>query len=143
MSTTTTRSTEEIRRIVADLYDAFSTGDAAPWASRLSTEHEPTGIGTDPQEFWVGREQLTRVFDAQVTEMHAAGISFEGGDAVVEIHGDVAWIADQPTLRMGDATIPVRLTMVLTAEGGDWQMAHFHLSNGVPNETMLDTSLTV
>ena len=141
---TTDATTEELRRIIADLYDAFAMGDAGPWATRLSLEHTPCGFGTDPQEFWSGRDQLTAVFNAQVVEMNAAGISFQSGTPVIDVRGDVAWVADQPTLHTGDgAAIPLRLTVVFTAEDDAWRMAHFHLSLGVANETMLDTTLTV
>ncbi|HUG85036.1 MAG TPA: nuclear transport factor 2 family protein [Euzebya sp.] len=145
MSTTTatTAAAEEIRRMLADLYDAFSTGDADPWAARLSVEHTPHGIGTDPQEFWSGRDQLTAVINAQISEMSAAGISFQGGSPLIDVRGDVAWIADQPTLRTGDGTaVPMRLTVVLTNEDDAWRMVSFHLSVGVPNETLLDATLT-
>ena len=145
MSNTTAESaTDEIRRIVADMYDVFTTGDPSPWTTRLVGEHSPTGFGTDPQEFWSGTEQMTEVFEAQVREMNAAGISIRGDSPVIEVRGDVAWIVDQPSLRTGDgSTVPLRLTSVFTGGSGAWQLAHFHLSAGIPNETMLDATLTV
>jgi hypothetical protein len=33
--------------------------------------------------------------------------------------------------------------MVFTSEDDAWRIAHFHLSVGVPNESLLDTTLTV
>lgn len=140
---TTDTVTSEIRRILADLYDAFALGDADPWADRLSTQHTPSGFGTDPQESWSGRDRLTTVFRAQVKEMHAAGMSFQGGEPVVDVRGDVAWVTDEPTLHTGSgASVALRLSIVLTREDAAWSMAHFHLSVGVPNETMLSASLT-
>jgi ketosteroid isomerase-like protein len=140
----TTDRIEEVRRVVADLYDSFATGDATPWASRLSSGHTPTGIGTDPHEFWSGRDKLSAVVQAQVREMNAVGISLESGSPVVDVQGGVAWVADQPTLRTGDGNaVRLRLTVVLTDEDGTWHMSHFHLSTGVPNERLVDTSLTV
>ena len=145
MSNTTAESAiDEIRQIVADLYDVFTTGDPSPWTGRLAGEHAPTGFGTDPQEFWSGTEQITAVLEAQVREMSAAGISIRGDSPTIELHGDVAWMVDQPTLRTCDgSTVPLRLSSVFTGGGGEWRLAHFHLSVGVPNETMLDATLTV
>jgi SnoaL-like domain len=152
MSDTTTEITpearaaavEELRRIVADLYDAFATGDAAPWISRLSGEHVPTGYGTDPTESWSGRDELTAVIEAQAGEMSAAGFSLRSGSPVFDGHSDVAWMIDEPTLRTGDGTdIPMRLTVLFTCEDDAWRVAHFHLSVGVPNESLLDATLTV
>jgi ketosteroid isomerase-like protein len=152
MSSTTTEmtteareaATEEISRLIADLYDAFGTGDPEPWTSCLSEEHAPTAFGTDPLEYWSGREKLLAVVDAQVREMNAAGISLQSGTPVINVRSDVAWVADQPTLRTGDgAVVPLRLTILLTSEDDAWRMAHFHLSVGVRNESMLDTTLTV
>lgn len=152
MSSTATQPTteereatiEEIRKLISDLYDVFATGNAEPWISRWSGEHSPTAYGSDRREFWSGREELTAVLDAQVREMNAAGISFESGTPVIDMRSDVAWVADQPTMRTGDGTaIPLRLTMVFTSEDDAWRIAHFHLSVGVPNESLLDTTLTV
>ena len=144
MSTATESKTTELRRLLADLYDAFAVGDASAWANRLTEAHSPFAFGTDPQEACSGAEQLRTVFDAQVKEMNANGITFQGGDAKIDIQSDVAWVADQPTLRMGDAVaVPMRLSLVLVNEGGQWNMAHFHLSVGVPNEQLLNVTLTV
>jgi SnoaL-like domain len=137
----TTTDSGEVRRLLADLYDAIATGDPRAWVSRLTPTS--TGIGTDPAEFWSGDEQLSAVVTAQAQEMHAAGFAFRGGTPIIEVRGEVAFIVDQPTLVTGSGEVPMRLSVVLTADRDTWHVAHFHLSIGVPNEQMLHTTLTV
>lgn len=141
--TTTTTTTDEAVRLVEEMYASFEQGDTGPWLDRMSTAHEPLGIGTDPDEFWRGRELLTEVVSAQLAEMSSLGIRFEPGEVTADSRGDVAWVANEPTLTFPDGTaVPMRFTAVLVREGAELRWAQWHLSIGVANEEALDAELT-
>ena len=141
--TSTRTLTEELNDLFEEMYAALITGDVSTWAARMSARHEPLGIGTDPHEFWVGRDRIAQVTGAQVEEMSAAGIRFVAGDIRTHSVGEVAWGVDQPTLRMPDGTqVPMRLTVVAVDEDGELRWTQFHLSMGVPNGEALQQDLT-
>ena len=142
--TSTRPLSDQAREFLADLYDSFATGDASPWADRLTMAHEPIVIGTDPAEFWDDRDHLVATVRAQAADIAASGTRFEGGAAHIESSGDVAWVADEPTMVLPDGrTIPMRLTGVFVREDGELRFAQGHLSVGHPNEDMLDLALPV
>ncbi len=148
MTATTTAgndaTTEEVRRFVADLYDAFATGDATAWVDRITGDHDAVAIGTDPDEFWDERDHMVATMKAQVASMSEAGFRLRSGTPHIGHRGDVAWIADEPTMVLPDAReIPMRMTAVLTREEDGWRYTHAHLSVGVPNEGLLDLALPV
>ncbi len=141
---TDTATTEEVRRFLADLYDAFATGDATAWVDRMTNDHAPVAIGTDPGEFWDEREHMVATMRAQAASMSAAGFRLRSGTARIGARGEVAWIADEPTMVLPDGReIPMRLTAVLTREDDGWRYAQVHLSVGHPNEGLLDLALPV
>ena len=57
--------------------------------------------------------------------------------------GTVGWAADRPTFVVGGKEIPLRLTLVLHREGGEWKVVQLHSSIGVPNEEAFGKELTV
>lgn len=140
---TSTTITDEATRFIGSMYDSFATGDADAWLDRITTEHEPLGIGTDPEEFWEGRGVLTSVIRAQLRELPAIGARFTAGDVRAQAHGDVVWVADRPTLSFPDGTsVPMRYSAVLVREADGLRWAQWHLSIGVANEEALDAELT-
>lgn len=62
------------------------------------------------------------------------GVSLEPGDPVAWEDGDVAWAADRPSFVVGEMRAPIRLTVVLLKEDGEWKIQHGHFSIGVPDE---------
>jgi ketosteroid isomerase-like protein len=149
MTTTTATTTdpatvEEVRTFLADLYDAFATGDPTAWVDRITSEHEPIMIGTDPDEFWDEREHMIATVRAQAESMSASGVQFRAGSPRISHRGDVAWLADEPTMVLADGRrIPMRLTGVFVKEDDGWRHAQLHLSVGHPNEQTLDLALPV
>ena len=54
------------------------------------------------------------------------------------------WVADQPTMRLADDTeVTMRLTAVAVEQDGRLVIQQLHVSVGVPNEEVLDQTLTV
>jgi ketosteroid isomerase-like protein len=132
----------EMTALLATFYSAISAGDPSGFEGSLAAD--ALVIGTDEAEWWQGKDEVVRVVRAQVSEMHDAGIRFTGGVPDVVEHGDVVWAADRPTIHLGDGTsVPVRLTVVATRDGGDLLVRQMHLSGGAPNEETVQQELTV
>ena len=132
----------DVRQLLDGLYDTVATGDASPWAAALA--EDALVIGTDEAEWWQGREAAMRVIQAQVAELQEAGLRYSGSDPQVAGMGDVLWIADRPAAVLPDGTtLPLRLTMVATRDGGALVVRQLHLSVGAPNEEALQQQLTV
>ncbi|HEX9765302.1 MAG TPA: nuclear transport factor 2 family protein [Nitriliruptorales bacterium] len=133
---------DEMTRLVTDMYAAFASGDKSAWGGRMAQDHEVVGIGSDPEEFWVGAAKLAEVTEAQVREMSAAGLAMAGGKLRVGSQGDVAWAVDEPAMTLPNgAAVPFRMTVIAVKEAGELRWTHFHLSAGVPNEEVLDLAL--
>ncbi len=141
--TTTTTLSDELVHLIQQMYAAFTSGDPAAWSGHVAQTHDVVGIGTDPTEFWIGRDRVTDVTNTQLQEMSAAGISFSAGHIRAGSAGDVAWGVDEPTLHMPDGPEqPMRLTVVAVKEHGELRWTHFHLSVGVANAEALELDLT-
>jgi ketosteroid isomerase-like protein len=132
----------DVRRLFDSLYDILATGDASPWADAIA--EDALVIGTDEAEWWQGREAAMRVIQAQVAELHEAGLRYRGSDPQVAGAGDVVWVADRPEAVLPDGTsLPLRLTAVATRDGGVLVLRQVHLSVGAPNEEALQQQLTL
>ena len=65
----------------------------------------------------------------------AGAFAFVPGDPQVFREGSVGWVADRATFKLPDGTErPVRITVVLHKENGEWKIVHVHGSFGIPNE---------
>ena len=132
---------DQLRKLLPDLYAAFSSGDATAWTEHLADD--VVGIGSDPDEWWEGRDVLAQVADAQMREISGAGGRLTAGEPRVFEHGDVAWVVDAPTLRLGDGTeMPMRVTLVAVSDAGTPRLRHFHFSVGAANEQIFGQELT-
>lgn len=55
------------------------------------------------------------------------------GDARAYCKGDVGWVADQPTLKLGSVRALCRHTSVFVREADEWRIVQHHFSIGVSN----------
>lgn len=100
-------------------------------------------IGTDPEEWWKGREAAYRAFTVQMEEM-GGGFPIVASDPIAYEEGAVGWAADQPRLQSPDGTeAPFRLTVVYHKEQDGWKIVQTHASMGIRNEEALGKVLTV
>jgi ketosteroid isomerase-like protein len=131
---------EEFRDLLRGLYDSFGSGDPSAWTDHLAPD--VLGIGSDPGEWWEGRDVVSAIGAKQVKEMSDAGISVTGGDARIVEHGDVLWAADRPVLRLVDGSeVPMRFTVVAEHHEGTLRLTQFHLSVGAANEEVVGQDL--
>ena len=132
----------DMRRLLDGIYQALADGDSRAWGTALADD--VLMIGTDDAEWWQGKDTAMKFVEAQVQEMHDAGVRFSGGDPAVTVAGDVVWVADRPTVSLTDGTsVPMRLTAVATRENDRLALRQVHVSIGVANEEVLDQELTV
>ena len=84
-----------------------------------------------------------RAMGAQIPEMKAAGIGIERGEVRAYREGPVAWASDKAAFKLADGSVvPIRITAVLTDEGGTWKLVQWHSSIGVVNEEAVGIEVT-
>jgi hypothetical protein len=124
----------ETEHALEPFVSAFNSGDAGAMAALFAASGDVLGIGTDPKEWWLGRDSLMPVLEAQLRELGGAQFRVE------ETAGSDRWLACKCSIDLpGAPAFPARLTMVYSA---DHLIEHFHLSIGVANEEALGQTLT-
>lgn len=114
-------------------YELFSAGDPVAFAEQITAEEEPFVMGTDWDQWTVGRDGWLEGYAIQIAEI--PGLRFEAGARLAGwADGGVGWAADQPDLVFPDGSVvPVRATAVFRQEGGGWRLVNLHVSFGVPD----------
>ena len=131
---------EELRSFLLRFYTAWGTQDVEAMREMFSTGAHLLVIGSDPSEWWSGPAGVD-VLIRQVGEM--AGLTIVPGTPVVYSAGNVGWVADQPTIKLGTGfETAARLTLVSVIERGHWRIVQWHLSVGLANEVAIGLSLT-
>jgi ketosteroid isomerase-like protein len=101
----------------------------------LSSSDEVSVIGTDPSEWWTGRENVAPILDAQFAWFRQLAATFNTSSAEAWTDGDLGFVVDQPTVTLKDGrSVQMRATTILQKESGSWKVVHQHFSIGVPNE---------
>ncbi len=131
----------ELKELYLRSCEAMSSGDASFFERTFSQKDGVLAIGTDPAEWWVGYDTITRVFKAQLKEMGDVQVLADNPQAYRD--GSVGWVAGQPTLKLSDGTeMPVRLTAVFQKEQNGWKIVQWHFSTGISNEDLTGETLT-
>lgn len=132
---------EEIGRIIDRWTRAISDGDVASALGRLSDHPGTLVVGTDPAEWWHGRE-IRAVWGRQIEEL--VGV-FSVQAHVIEAweEGSVGWASVKETVRVGERTLEARASYVLRLEQGEWKVVHVHWSLPQANSEALGEALTV
>ena len=123
----------ELEDLTMQLYEAVSNADAAFFERYLSRSESCVVIGTAPGEWW---EAYDAALEPIRTQMASVGDSVEllPGDVRAYREGEVGWVADQPTLKVGSVASLCRHTSVFAREEGEWRIVQHHFSIGVPND---------
>jgi len=129
-----------VEDVIRQMWTSIGTGDAQAVSDLIAPVDEVLWIGTDPEEWWSGADEVKRVIEEQLRA--TGGFDVVGTDPAAFVDGDVAWVADRGAIRLPDATeIPLRATGVLRRLDGRWRIVQFHASVGVANEEVLGTEL--
>ncbi|HUF00996.1 MAG TPA: nuclear transport factor 2 family protein [Gaiellaceae bacterium] len=110
----------------------FSSADVGGMDQLLTRGEGALVIGTDTDEWEVGRETWLDAFRQQMAQTQ--GVKLEPDDPVAYEEGSLGWGADRPTVVLGDARIPTRLSAVARREDREWRLVHVHLSLPAPDE---------
>ena len=131
-----------VRELWSRLLATLETGDASAWADALA--EDALVIGTDETEWWQGKTAAVSVIQQQVAELHEAGVRYSSSDPQVNEVAGVYWVADRPTVVLGDGTtVPTRFTAVATRVGDSLLLRQVHVSIGAPNDEVLQQQLTM
>ena len=133
----------EITAVLHDFYEASTQGDIAGIASAISHDPAVMFFGTDPDEVFVGHNNIVQwwqvIFDFLEAEGYPNGslpIIPTGSPVQIDRQGQVVWVADQPIFQLHGGDVPCRFTFVFRKEQGRWKIVQGHLSIGVPDETL-------
>jgi class 3 adenylate cyclase/ketosteroid isomerase-like protein len=129
---------EEIRRIVQRWYEAISEGDE-DYLDRLSEHAGTLMIGTDPAEWWQGRE-VRAIWGRQMEETGPFPVT---GEIEAWEEGTVGWASARETITWAGKRFESRATYVLHLERGNWKIVQVHWSQPTPNVDLLGRTLTV
>jgi SnoaL-like domain len=127
------RRSPELEDLTRKLYQAVSTADASFFEHYLSRGESCVVIGTAPGEWW---DDYDGALDAIRKQMGSVGdaVQLFAGDARAYCEGDVGWVADQPTLKLGSIRALCRHTSVFVREASEWRIVQHHFSIGVSND---------
>jgi hypothetical protein len=126
---------DELTDVVLAAFEDFLRRDTS-WIDRHTSRHEGVlVIGTDPNEWIEGGDQVT---DNAKQEIHESTARFSSpGEVEAFVEGTVGWASARPVWTLEDGgEIPARWTGVFHLEDGEWKMVQGHVSVGVPNEDL-------
>jgi ketosteroid isomerase-like protein len=124
----------EIEKSSRDVEAAFERGDFAFVEQATSREPGCVSIGSDADEYIRDYEQIISSLRESTPDIH-----FRIGEFRAYEHGDVGWGDGTGTFERDGESVPVRVTVVLLREGGQWRAIQSHSSIGVPNDRMFDS----
>ena len=126
-------SSPGIRTLIERYAEAVSTGDLDTVATLIDDGDDVLVIGTDPEEWWKGRDTVLGVYRAQQAEMgDTVGISTLELDTAMEI-GDAGWFAGRIRLQVPTGELGLRVSGTVRRRGEDWKILHLHVSVGAEN----------
>jgi len=116
---------EEIRRVIERWTRAIAEGDAE-CLERLSDHPGSLIVGTDPAEWWRGRETRA-VWGRQIEELRGV-FSVRADEIDAWEEGSVGWAAVRETIGVEGKSLEARATYVLRLEHGEWKVVQAHWS---------------
>jgi hypothetical protein len=127
----------EIEQLLRDTMGAMERGDIETIERRTSREECVVGIGSDPSEWGEGHEENMRLWRESMPE-GPLKVRSALDDVTAYREGSVGWAAGRGSFEVDGQRVPVRLTIVVHEEDGEWKTVQSHASIGVPNERMFD-----
>jgi ketosteroid isomerase-like protein len=123
---------------IYDLAQAFAESirqrDLAALTALIADDEHLLFIGTDPEEWWTGRDTLIAVYEQQLAAMEPGGPGLTEFDVTAYEQGDSGWFAGRTSLVSEGERVPVRISGAARRRGGQWKIVHLHVSIGLPNE---------
>jgi ketosteroid isomerase-like protein len=129
---------QDVERIVREMYEALKAGDIETFDRYVSDS--VLLIGTDPAEWWDGKEAAMRALREQTAAM-GGSLPVRPGEPTAYEVGDLAWFAARPAFVTDEGEVECRHTGVFRREDGEWRLVESHISIGVPNEEAVGQEL--
>ena len=127
----------EIERFLLKMVEAFNRRDLGFLERRTSREVGTLDIATDPNEWAEGYEaiiQLERDMMREGPQQFNVGLD----EVTAFSEGTFGWGAGRGYVGMQAKRVPLRFTVVVHQEDGEWKAIQSHASIGVPNAEMLN-----
>jgi class 3 adenylate cyclase len=138
----TVEESAELRAITLRWVKAFNDGDGTALANLYSRAEAVRYIGTDPEEWWRGRDVAT-VVARHLEELIEFGIDIDVAQIEAFEYGSAGWSSIQTFVTFGEgAPLPIRITLVFALEHGMWKIMQSHNSVAVKNPEVLGVHLT-
>jgi len=133
---------EEIRSAFLRNIRAWRARDRAAVEDLISSQEYVFGIGSDPDEWWHGRDAIEADL-AHLEELPPYRFEADPADVFAYVCGDTGWAIARARVRFDTgAEFVLRMTHVFVIERGHWRIAHWHNSIGIPNEDAIGVTLT-
>ena len=130
----------ELRGIMLAIYDDWSRGDDS-WVDLFAPDADVLVIGTDPDEWWEGGDNVRAIFKQQDAEL--GSVRIEAGRLQAFASGDVGWAADEANMTLPSGlSRRGRLTVVFERRGGAWVIVQWHASFPQSNVDTIGVELT-
>ena len=123
-----------IVEVVHAWFEAASRGDPAAIDRHLSISPFTRLVGSDPDEWLRGGEQIAAFLQGEV-EGAAGAVTFTPSETEAFAVGDVGWAATKLTITLPDGKrVSPRWTAVFVRHDGVWQFVQTHASIAVAND---------
>jgi ketosteroid isomerase-like protein len=123
----------ELERFVESWFEAASRGDTSLVERHLSNDHRSRLIGSDPDEWLRGADDITQFLRGEV-EGAAGAVTFSPSETEAYCDGSVGWAATKLQITRPDGMhVSPRWTAVFVREGDTWQVVQTHASIAIPN----------
>ena len=120
--------------MIQRFFDATRDGDVRAVTNRLSREPGFERMGTDPEERWFDGEESALIFAQQMREL-GGGYPWQLDSEVrAYAEGNVGWGSLTSQFDTQDGPVPLRMTLVLHLEHGEWKIVQAHSSVPTTNE---------
>jgi ketosteroid isomerase-like protein len=124
----------ELQQLMLRFIQAAAEGDTAFIDEIYLQEPGVLQIGTDPAEWFRGRETITGVWREQLAAL-GGSMPLVANDVEAWEEGTVGWAAAQGAVQVPEQPeVPMRFTAVFRREDGGWKVVQGHGSLGVANE---------
>jgi uncharacterized protein (TIGR02246 family) len=119
-----------ISKVLDEFVAAYTAKDVDAVSRLFTRDRDAVMVGTGADEIRIGPEQIRAQIERDLSQ--AERIELHLGDLRVSGRGDVAWAFAQPvvTATVGgqEMRMPMRMTLVLVDENGQWLIHSGHLS---------------
>ena len=122
----------ELVNLYRQLLEDVSSGNRAGMNALLAEDPGVNLVGTAPDEFIQGREEIISV----VSDATARGFRLVPGLPLGYESGDTGWVVDRSHFSLNGLEVADRMTAVFTRTQDGWRLVHLHHSVGIPDDKL-------